>query len=87
MSGRASLLPASLPPIGLGRTEAAAYLGIGTSLFDQLVATGAMPQPRALGGRMIWDVEEIARAFRAIPHRQSDDVEPATELGNPWEGK
>jgi len=40
-------------PRGLSRSQAAAYVGIGTTLFDRLVATGVMPQPREIGSP--WD--------------------------------
>lgn len=41
-----------LPPIGLDRSEAAAYVRAGTTLFDQMVADGRMPQPRLMNSRI-----------------------------------
>jgi len=64
-----SLLPASLPPIGLDRVQAAAYIGVSPATFDRLVEAGRMPKPRDLGvNRKIWDVSELVEAFRALPH-------------------
>lgn len=66
---RRDILPASLPPIGLSREASAAYIGVGTTLFDEMVADGRMPPPRLLGGRTVWDTEEVYLAFKALPHR------------------
>ena len=35
-----------------------------------------MPRPRLIGGRRIWDVEELDLAFKALP-RERGDAEPA----------
>ena len=56
-------------PIGLSREESATYIGIGSTLFDSMVADGRLPPPRELGGRIIWDREELYAAFKALPHR------------------
>lgn len=64
---RHSILPPSLAPIGVSREEAAAYIGVGTTLFDKLVHDGLMPAPRLLSGRRVWSVEEIESAFRVLP--------------------
>lgn len=58
-----------LPRLGFSRAEAAEIIGVGTDLFDRAVAAGTMPQPRQLGSRMIWDIDELVRAFRELPHR------------------
>ena len=44
-----------------------------------------MPRPRLIGGRRIWDVEELDLAFKALP-RERGDVEPAfiDGAGNSW---
>lgn len=59
----------AVDPIGLCREESAAYVGIGSTLFDSMVADGRMPPPRELGGRNVWDREELYFAFKALPHR------------------
>jgi hypothetical protein len=45
-----------------------------------------MPRPRLVGGRRIWDVEELDLAFKALP-REGGDSEPAfaAKDGNPWD--
>ncbi len=43
--------------------EAATYVGISPTKFDQLVADGKMPKPKQIGGRKVWDVRELDPAF------------------------
>jgi hypothetical protein len=62
-----SILPQSLPPRGVCREEAAAYVGLGTTKFDQLVADGRMPQAKQIDGRRVWDVRKLDKAFDALP--------------------
>lgn len=48
---------------GLSRTEAAGYIGIGTTLFDKMVEAGEMPRPKRIGVRNVWDRFEVDLAF------------------------
>lgn len=51
-------LPSGLVPRFLSRTEAAAYVGVSTSTFDQEVSLGWWPGARrrgAKGTRLTWD--------------------------------
>lgn len=57
-----------LTPRGLNREQTAAYIGIGASLFDNLVDEGLMPPPRVMGGRRVWDLHEVDQAFDQLPH-------------------
>lgn len=50
-------------PRGLRRTLAAAYIGVSQSLWDELVSSGEMPQPKRSHGRTIWDKLAVDRAF------------------------
>lgn len=59
-------LPPSLPPRGLSRATAAAYIGIGVTKFDQLVNRGLMPKAVQIDGRKVWDRIALDRAFEAI---------------------
>lgn len=81
---KAAILPDSLPPVGINREQAAAFIGIGTTLFDRLIAEGRMPDARLIGGRLVWDVAEVAAAFRSLPHR-SEAVDAGTRSDNPWD--
>lgn len=72
----AAILPLSLPPRGLSRSEAAAYVGVSPSLFDAMVRDGRMPQPKRINSRTIWDRARLDEAFEALPGGDSN---------NPWD--
>jgi hypothetical protein len=55
-----------VPRRGLSRDEAAQYVGVGTTLFDSLVADGAMPKPAHVRGRKIWDMRKLDLALDEI---------------------
>ncbi|MHC2488666.1 putative DNA-binding transcriptional regulator AlpA [Sinorhizobium meliloti] len=59
--------PISYPPRGLNREEAARYIGVGLSKFDQLVADRRMPKPKRLDGRTVWDRVALDVAFSELP--------------------
>lgn len=84
---RAAILPASLPPIGINREQAAAFINVSPPLFDRMVAAGTMPEPRVVGGRLVYDVHEIVEAFRRLPHRGSrdDSLDGDDGSANPWD--
>lgn len=71
MSDRRNVLPSSLPPRGLSREQAAAYVGVSASLFDEMVGDGRMPGPLSVNRRRIWDRHKIDEAFAAL----TDSVE------------
>jgi hypothetical protein len=56
-----------VPRRGLSREEAAMYIGIGTSKFDEMVVDGRMPFPRRVDARKIWDVRDLDLAFDELP--------------------
>ena len=60
---RFAALPSSLPPRGMHRETAAAYIGVSISTFDKMVSEGQMPKPFAVGARRIWDRRKIDIAF------------------------
>ena len=63
-----SALPASLPPRLIGLAAAAAYVDVAPGTFLQMVARGAMPQPkRLISRRKAWDVREIDRMVDELP--------------------
>ncbi|WP_338661138.1 hypothetical protein VQH23_12910 [Pararoseomonas sp. SCSIO 73927] len=80
--GAFDALPPGVLPFAVSRTQAAALLGISPTFFDSLVADGRMPQPRQLGGRVLWYPEELRAAFLAIPPRQGHIPAPAL---NEWD--
>jgi predicted DNA-binding transcriptional regulator AlpA len=77
-----SLSPSQSRPIlrrGLSRTEAAMYVGISPSKFDELVDDNRMPKPRLIDCRKVWDVHELDLAFDELPRENSPPI-----AGNSW---
>ena len=64
------------PKRGLSRAEAAHYVGVGTSKFDEMVRDGRMPQPIKIDRRVIWDCRKLDVSFEEL----SSDGDP-----NPWD--
>lgn len=64
---RVQILPISLPPLGLSREQAAAYVGISPTLFDVLVDDGRMPLPKRINRRGLWDRRATESAFVELP--------------------
>lgn len=62
----------SYPPRGMSREEAARYVGVGTTKFDEMVADRRMPKPKRIDGRVVWDRIALDLAFTDLP----------TETGN-----
>jgi hypothetical protein len=61
---------ATLPIVlGLPELEAAAAIGVSQTKFRQMVDEGIMPEPRIVGGKLVFDVDELRAAFKALPHR------------------
>lgn len=61
---------------GFNRIEAAAYIGISPTKFDQLVGDGRMPHAKQIDGRKVWDVRELDPAFEELGNTDTswDDV-------------
>jgi hypothetical protein len=55
------------PRRGLSRVEAAIYIGISASKFDELVCDGRMPGPKRVDGRKLWDMHALDLAFDSLP--------------------
>ena len=66
-------LPDNLPPRGLSRVEAAAYVGVSATLFDQMVADQRMPKPKRINTRRVWDRIQLDAAFSALPNDGEED--------------
>ncbi len=66
------------PRRGLRRAEAAVYIGISPTKFDELVETGRLPHPKRIDRVAVWDVRKLDHAFDALP---GDDI----DVGNPWD--
>jgi excisionase family DNA binding protein len=69
---------------GLDENEAAVYLSLSPSFFRRLVEARSMPRPRVIGGRRVWDVEELDLAFKAMPREGGDAEGIVDHTGNSW---
>jgi predicted DNA-binding transcriptional regulator AlpA len=57
----------SYAPRGLDRDEAARYIGVGCTLFDEMVKDGRMPRPKRINSRVVWDRLRLDAAFSDLP--------------------
>ena len=69
----------------MSRDEAAMYIGISASKFDELVRDRRMPGPKRIDGRKVWDVLQLDLAFDALPdddnQRQRNSFDDAWDRG------
>ena len=76
MADREDVLPRSLAPRGLSRVQAAAYIGVSPSLFDEMVKDGRMPKPMRINARTVWDRVKLDEAFAALSDSDKDGDDP-----------
>ncbi|HEY8577586.1 MAG TPA: hypothetical protein VIL88_14765 [Devosia sp.] len=69
---RQDTLPRSLPPIGLSRETAAAFIDVSPSKFDEMVRDGRMPKPKQIDARRVWSRTAIEKAFARLPGGEDD---------------
>ncbi|MCI4661040.1 MAG: hypothetical protein MRY63_04350 [Neomegalonema sp.] len=63
---RKSTLPDSLPPLALSASQAAEYIGVGLTLWNELVADGIMPPAKQIRSRRLWDRRAVEQAFALL---------------------
>jgi hypothetical protein len=68
-----------IPRRGLSRVEAAMYLGISPSKFDEMRADGRIRPAKLIDGRKVWDVRELDIAFDDLPDENGNH-----NSGNEW---
>jgi hypothetical protein len=67
-----------IPRRGLSRVEAALYLGISPSKFDQLRKDGRIGPAKVLDGRKLFAIEMLDEFFDALPDETDDRAEEWT---------
>ena len=70
------------PPRGLCREDAALYVGVGTTTFDNLVEAGRMPKPIRVGKRVLWDRIKIDAAFADLSEDRENVIDRALRLAH-----
>ena len=78
--GRVLLRKRQTPHRGLSRVEAAEYLGISPSKFDELRHTGQIGPAKIIGSRLLFDVLMLDDFFDALPdenHNAGEDWTPS----------
>jgi predicted DNA-binding transcriptional regulator AlpA len=53
--------------------DAAFYVGVSESKFQQMVAGGLMPKPFKIGGVTLWDARKVDSAFDDLPGNIEDE--------------
>jgi excisionase family DNA binding protein len=64
-------------PRGLSADEAARYIGVGRTMFEELVARRKMPRPKRVGARVIYDRFEVDACFSELdsaPQNRLDEL-------------
>jgi predicted DNA-binding transcriptional regulator AlpA len=55
------------PPRFMGRAEAARYMCVSITTFDELVADGTFPKAKKLKTKAVWDRVDLDLAATAVP--------------------
>jgi hypothetical protein len=63
-----------IPRRGLSRVEAAMYLGISPSKFDELRKDGRIGAAKILDGRKLFAIEMLDEFFEALPDETHDST-------------
>jgi hypothetical protein len=65
------------PPRWMRRVEAARWVGMSPSKFDQLIKEGRLPPPKMIDGVLLWDHYRLDAAVELFPDKgaATDDEE------------
>lgn len=66
------------PRRGLNRVEAATYVGVSASKFDQMVADRRMPRPKKIDCRKVWDMRALDLAFDELTEGDANEWDGAS---------
>lgn len=64
--------PTLLLPRGYRREQAAEYVGVSATKFDEWVREGVMPRPARRDGIVVWDRRALDAAFDALNESPRD---------------
>jgi hypothetical protein len=74
---RQSIKKTLCPRRGLNRQEAASYIGVSGSLFDEIFRSGEMSKSLLIKRRTVWDRHQLDEYFEALSapdDNQWDDI-------------
>jgi predicted DNA-binding transcriptional regulator AlpA len=74
------VLPNNLPPRGLSRVEAAAYIGISPSLFDRGIKDRLWPKPFRVYGRVLWCRRKLDAALDLLAGADDTADDPWSQM-------
>lgn len=77
---RENILPTNLPPRGLSHAQAAAYIGVSVTLFDEMVKDGRMPRPIRINTRVLWDRLQLDEAFVVLSDTRISGDDPWSKV-------
>ena len=67
-----------IPRRGLSRVEAAMYLGVSPSKFDEMRKDGRVGPAKLIDGRKVFDVRMLDAIFDALPEENHEEAEDWT---------
>lgn len=67
--------PLLYPPRGMSREEAARYIGVGQTLFDEMVSDGRMPKGKRINSRVVWDRVQLDAAFTDLDQARGKSLD------------
>ena len=67
-----------LPRRGLSRVEAAMYLGVSPSKFDEMRKDGRIGPAKLIDGRKVFDIRMLDEIFDALPEEDHEKAEDWT---------
>lgn len=70
------------PPRGMRRPEAARYVGIGVTKFDEMVSNGRMPKPKRIESIVVWDRMQLDAAFTDLPNQPENMIDELLQRGS-----
>lgn len=61
------------PRRGLRREEAARYVGVSPTKYDEMVRDRTMPKPWRIGGCVVWDIRKIDAALDSLDDGEANE--------------
>lgn len=74
--------PYAYPPRGMRRPEAARYIGVSITKFDQMVSDGRMPKPKRIESIVVWDRAQLDAAFTDLPNQPENMIDELLQRGS-----